>query len=99
MDLIIRNARAFGHAPDEVDIGIAAGRIAALQPRLDAEGPSIDAGGRLVSAGLVETHIHLDKTRIIDSCIVKDGTVQEALAQTASAKRGFTEADIYARAR
>ena len=98
MDLIIRNARAWGHAEGEVDIGIEAGRIVALQPRIGAPSRSMDAGGRLVSAGLVETHIHLDKTRIIDRCTVKDGTVQEAVAQTAAAKRAFTEEDIYARA-
>ncbi|HEX7967690.1 MAG TPA: amidohydrolase family protein [Stellaceae bacterium] len=98
MDLILRNARAAGHEDGVVDIGVEAGRIVALAPSLAAPGPTLDVGGRLVSPGLVETHIHLDKTRIIDRCIISEGTVAEAVAQTTAAKRAFTEEDIYARA-
>lgn len=99
MDLVVTNARIFESEHGLADIGIAGGRIVAIGPRLAAPAPTLDAGGRLVSAGLVETHIHLDKTRIIDRCRVSEGTVQEAVALTAAAKRAFTEADIYARAR
>jgi cytosine/creatinine deaminase len=99
MDVVLRNARIVGDEDRLVDIGVAAGRIAVIAPALAAAGPALDVGGRLVSAGLVETHIHLDKTRIIDRCTVSAGTVQEAVAQTAAAKRAFTEEDIYARAR
>ena len=98
MDLVVANARVFGREGGPADIGIAGGRIVAIEPRLEAAA-RLDAGGRLVSAGLVETHIHLDKTRIIDRCAVSEGTVQEAVALTAAAKRDFTEADIYARGR
>ena len=44
MDLIVRNAR-LSHAPDAppVDIGVAAGRIAAIEPALQADGPVFDA--------------------------------------------------------
>ena len=53
MDLILRNARAVGaeHAP--IDIGIAGGKIAAMAPKLAAEGETLDLGGRLVSPGFV----------------------------------------------
>ena len=98
MDLILRNARVFGRDQGPADIGIDAGRIVAIAPGLAAEGRELEVGGRLVSPGLVETHIHLDKTCIIDRCTVAEGTVHEAVAQTAAAKRDFTEADIYARA-
>lgn len=99
MDLILENGTLFGRDdPAPVDIGIAQGRIVAIAPGLASEGRRIDLGGRLVSPGLVETHIHLDKTCIIDRCAVEEGTVQEAVAQTAAAKRQFTEEDIYARA-
>jgi cytosine/creatinine deaminase len=99
VDLVLRNARAFGHPYDGlVDIAIDGGRIAAVAPALAADGPAIDLGGRLVAPGLVETHIHLDKTCIIDRCVADQGTVAEAVAQTAAAKRAFTEEDIYARA-
>ena len=56
MDLILRNARRIGAEHELTDIGIAGGRIAAIQPGLAAEGESIDLGGRLVSPGFVETH-------------------------------------------
>ena len=59
MDLIVRNAR-LARTPDApmVDIGIQGGRIAAIAPNLMADGAEHDAGGVLVCAGLVETHIH-----------------------------------------
>jgi cytosine deaminase len=66
MDLILRNARKVGAEHELTDIGIAEGRIAAIAPGLAAEGDSIDLGGRLVSPGFVETHIHLDKSCILD---------------------------------
>jgi cytosine deaminase len=100
MDLILGNAHAFGlDVGEPVTIGIADGRIAAIAPSLDADAAAVlDLGGRLVAPGLVETHIHLDKTCIIERCNIEQGTVAEAVAETAIAKRAFTAADIYARA-
>ena len=49
--------------------------------------------------GLVETHIHLDKTCILDRCRIEQGTVAEAVRETAAAKRGFTVDDVVARGR
>ena len=68
MDLILKNARVADAGDARVDIGISDGRIAAIEPGLAAEGETIDAKGGLVSPGLVETHIHLDKSRILDRC-------------------------------
>jgi cytosine deaminase len=100
MDLILRNAYLAGNDPSQkVDIGIDAGRIAALEPRLDAEGREIDLGGRLASPGLVETHIHLDKASILDRCKAEKGDLGEAIEEVAKAKRGFTPEDVYARGR
>ena len=99
MDLILRNAHVFGLGDGLVDIAIDRGRVAGVAPALRADGPEIDLGGRLVAPGLVETHIHLDKTCIMDRCTAEQGTVAEAVAQTAAAKRAFTEEDIYARAK
>lgn len=98
-DLILRGARIAGRETDLADIGIAAGRIAAIAPGLSGDGPEERLDGQLVLPGLVETHIHLDKTRIIDRCTITAGTVKEAIAETARAKSAFTEADIEARAR
>jgi cytosine/creatinine deaminase len=100
MDLIIGNARVLGHDADDVlDIGVAGGRIVAIQPRLEASAQRIDAGGRLVSPGFVETHIHLDKSRILDRCSARDGTLEEAIGEVARVKKAFTPEDVYARAK
>ena len=48
MDLVVRNAR-LASAPESppVDIGVAGGKIVAIQPELRAEAPAYDAGGLL----------------------------------------------------
>jgi cytosine deaminase len=100
MDLILRNARLPDGGPEErVDVGIERGRIAALAPALAAAGPELDLQGWLLSPGFVETHIHLDKSRILERCKAERGELDEAIAEVARAKRAFTAEDVYARAR
>ncbi|HEV2550867.1 MAG TPA: amidohydrolase family protein [Stellaceae bacterium] len=98
MDLLLRNARITGREDQLIDIVVARGRIAAIGQYASAVSNIVDLGGRFVSPGLVETHIHLDKTRIIDRCTIRTGSIAEAVAETAQAKRAFTEEDIYRRA-
>jgi cytosine deaminase len=98
-DLILRGARLLGRENENLDVGIRAGRIAAIASTLPDVGPEERIGGNLIVPGLVETHIHLDKACIMDRCHIVQGTLQEAIAETARAKRAFTEADIDARAR
>jgi cytosine/creatinine deaminase len=98
MDLIIRNARMLsGDELRVVDVGIQGAIIAAIAPALAADGPELDAAGCLVIPGMIETHIHLDKTCIMDRCRIEEGTVAEAVRETAAAKRNFTVEDVYAR--
>jgi cytosine deaminase len=100
MDLIIRNARLLQE--DElrlVDIGIRGSTIAAIEQTLQAEAQELDATGCLLVPGLIETHIHLDKTCILDRCRIEEGTIAEAVRETAAAKRNFTIEDVYARAK
>ena len=98
MDQIIRDARIWRDGElVNTDIAIHGRTIAAIAPDLAAEGPELKAGGCLVVPGLIETHIHLDKTCILDRCRIEEGTVAEAVRQTASAKREFTVEDVYAR--
>jgi cytosine/creatinine deaminase len=100
MDLIIRNARVLqGDELRSVDIGVRGGTIAAIEQTLQAEAREFDAAGCLLVPGLIETHIHLDKTCILDRCRTEEGTVAEAVRETAAAKRNFTVEDVYARAR
>lgn len=100
MDLILRNARIAGR-PDgaPVDIGIEKGRIAAIGPKLAADGREIDLENRMVSPGLIETHIHLDKSSILDRCKAEKGDLEEAIGEVAKAKKAFTPEDVYRRAK
>ena len=96
MDFVIRNARPFG-AP-AVDIEVADGKIVTVEPALRSDAPFYDAAGHLACPGLVETHIHLDKTRIIDRCPPEDGRNANAVPRVAAVKQTFTEEDVYRRA-
>jgi cytosine deaminase len=82
MDLVVRNARLTTGAL--TDIGIDGGRIVAVQPGLAAEAAVYDAGGSLTCAGLVETHIHLDKSRIVDRCAPEPGRVPKSMERVSA---------------
>jgi cytosine deaminase len=97
-DFILRNASIAGRDGQSFDIAISDGVIADIAPRIASDAPSEDIGGRLVVPGFVDSHIHLDKSCILDRCRIEQGTLQEAIAQVAAAKRDFTEEDVHARA-
>jgi cytosine deaminase len=99
MDLIVRNARLSTRPADGlVDIGVEGGRIAAIGPALAADGKEHDAGGGLVCAGLIETHIHLDKSRIIDRCPPEETREVNPVKSVAPMKPTFTVEDVRMRA-
>ena len=99
MDLILRNALIAGAENEPpVDIGIEGGRFAAIAVGLAAEGEEIDVGGRLVSPGFIETHIHLDKSCLLDRCKSVQGTLEEAISEVAKAKQNFQPDDVRGRA-
>ena len=92
-DLILRNARlaTAGDKASTVDIAVNEGRIAAIAPRLPGEGDSVDAAGGFVSPGLVESHFHLDKSRILDRLEpLEDRRAADYMTRTASVKETFT---------
>jgi cytosine/creatinine deaminase len=95
-DLVFRNARTRA-AAEPVDIGIKGGKIAAIAPELACEGVEVDADGRLVLAGFVDTHIHLDKACLLGRCGHNHRSVGDAIQAVAAMKRDFTVEDIYAR--
>jgi cytosine deaminase len=99
MDLIIRRARLSTRPADPpVDIGVEQGRIAAIAPTLAAEGQEFDAAGGLVCAGLIETHIHLDKSRIIERFAPEETRDVNPVKTVAPLKHTFTVEDTYRRA-
>ncbi|HEX5321902.1 MAG TPA: amidohydrolase family protein [Stellaceae bacterium] len=93
----MRNARLPGGG-EPVDIGVAGGRIVAIEAGVAAEGETYDAAGHLVCAGLIETHIHLDKSRIIERCPPVEGRRVNPVTLTAPLKKDFTVEDVHARA-
>ena len=99
MDLVIRNARVRGRT-EPVDIGVRDGRIAAVEPRLDAQaGREIDATGRLVSPGFVNLHLHADKALLGEVMRPNvSGGLPEAIEITNEFKRAYDPAEVAERA-
>lgn len=96
-DLIITGARLADHAVP-MDVAICNGKVIEIAPAIASDAPRFEAEGRLLTAGFVECHIHLDKADILDRCVLTNGTLAEAVAETARLKSTFTEEDVYARA-
>src|SRR5688572_5892659 len=99
MDLILRNASL----PDGrrgVDIGIAGGRITAVQPKLGATGvEEIDCRGRLVSPAFVDAHFHMDATLSLGlPRLNASGTLLEGIALWGELKPVLTQDAVIARA-
>ena len=99
IDLILRNACIGGREPHTCDIAIANGRLVDIALGISADALEEDIAGKLVVPGFVETHIHLDKSCILDRCQSREGTLAEAIAEVAAAKRNFSEDDVYQRGR
>lgn len=97
MDILLKNVRIDAEGTLK-DVAISKGYIKDIADRLglDAE-QIIDADGRVLIPGLIESHIHLDKALIADRKPNKSGTLQEALSVTASLKPTFSAEDIYER--
>ena len=97
LDLMLRNARILD-ADILVDIGIAKGRIQAIGADLAGDGKSLDLEGCMVSPGLIETHIHLDKSRILERCSAAPDRGTDHKDRVSAVKPGFTQEDVYSRA-
>ncbi len=99
MDLVIKNVVVSGCRDKRPrDIGIADGRIVAIETEIGADAETLDMAGRLVIPGFIESHIHLDKACILDRCRSEEGTLDEAIREVSAAKRAFTVEDIHDRA-
>ena len=99
VDLIIRDVRVPGRTSGErFDIGVSDGRIVAIERSLSAEAQVYDAQGRIACAGLVETHIHLDKSRITDRCAPQSRRDLSPVKGVAPLKPAMSVDDVRARA-
>lgn len=98
-DLIVKNSTL----PDgrtDMDIGVAQGRITAMQPRLEVEAQKIiDAAGQLVCPPFVDAHFHLDATLSYGLPRVnQSGTLLEGIALWGELKPLLTQEALIERA-
>lgn len=99
MDIIIRKVR-LENEKDLMDIAIKDGKIVAIEGNIEGDAKKvIDADGKVLIPGLVESHIHLDKALIADRLPNRSGTLAEAIEVTAKLKPTFTKEDVEERAR
>lgn len=96
-DLIIRNGRYEGQ---QVDVAIEGGRIARVAARIPETGRNeVDAGGCLISAPFVESHVHLDTTLTAgEPKWNESGTLFEGIETWALRKQSLTRDDVKRRA-
>ena len=99
MDLVIRAARVAG-VDRPVDIGVRGERIARIGVALPERGAvEIDAEGRLVTAALVEPHLHLDAVLTEgEPRPNRSGSLFEGIEIWAERVKSLTPADIERRA-
>ena len=102
MDLVLRRARLMGRVADGLqDVAVVDGRITEIAPKIAAAGrEELDLAGKLLTPGLVESHIHLDKSRIIGRCAPEASrNAANAVKRVQAVKREFTVEDVYGRAK
>ncbi|MEO0458401.1 MAG: cytosine deaminase [Cyanobacteria bacterium P01_A01_bin.114] len=89
-----------GHVKGPVDIAIAAGKIAAIEPHLDLSAATeIRADGGLVSPPFVESHIHLDSALTAGQPRWnQSGTLFEGIEIWRDRKQALTSEDVQTRA-
>ena len=98
MDLLFKNV-ILDASNQLTDVAIDHGTIVKIAPNQTVDATRvIDAGGRVLIPGLVESHLHLDKALIADRMPNRSGTLKEAIAVTGVLKPTFTREDIETRA-
>jgi len=98
-DLILRRC-SLPDGRTGIDIGIAGGKIAAVEPRLAATaGEEIDAAGQLVTPPFVDAHFHMDSTLSYGLPRVnQSGTLLEGIALWGELKPLLTQEALVERA-
>jgi cytosine deaminase len=74
------------------------GRIVAIEPRIAADAKVYDAQGCLACPVLIETHIHLDKSRIIDRCAPQERSRLSPVTGVKPLKKSMSVEDVRVRA-
>lgn len=98
MNIILKQARLPGKRKLK-DIQIKDGKITSISEHIhDRTGLSIDVKNKLVTPGLIDAHMHLDKALLSETYPNKSGTLEEAIRVMGDAKEDFTVKDIVKRA-
>ena len=98
MELLIKQVRI---ADDQalMDVGVENGRIVAIAPQIETAAGTVIAGeGNVLIPGLIEGHLHIDKTLIADIMPNRSGTFAEAMAISMKLKPTFTKEFLRERA-
>lgn len=98
MDLLIRNAQLTDGRL--VDVAIEDGIFRRIGPGLEVDsGREIDAGGRLVTPPLVDSHVHLDAALTVgDPAYNESGTLLEGIKLWGERKKSLSKKDVKHRA-
>jgi cytosine deaminase len=97
IDLLVRGCRV-EDAPAPADVAIDDGRIVAIEPVSELEGrQEIQAGGRVLIPGFVNSHVHLDKAFV--GGLAPSGLMLDGVARGAARKREYTHEDVKQRVR
>src|ERR1700761_8094748 len=98
VDLIVHNARLLDGRL--VDLAVKGTRFVRIAPALDLDAPRvIDVEGRLVTAPLVDCHLHLDASLTAGRPRFNEsGTLIEGIQVWGELKPTLTEQDVFARA-
>ncbi|ANQ86937.1 cytosine deaminase [Azoarcus olearius] len=99
LDLVLRNC-TLSDGRQGLDIGIAGGRIVAVEPALSANAAqTLDAAGQLVSPPFVDAHFHMDATLSYGLPRVNaSGTLLEGIALWGELKPQLTQEALVERA-
>jgi cytosine deaminase len=99
LDLIVRNA-TLADGRRNIDVGVQAGRIVAVEPNLQATaGQSIDAQALLLTPPFVDSHFHMDATLSVGlPRRNRSGTLLEGIALWGELKPTLTGEAIVERA-
>ncbi len=97
-DLVVRNARLIDDRL--VDLAVEAGRFTRIGPSLELDGSTtIDAAGRLLTAPLVDCHLHLDASLTVGRPRFNEsGTLIEGIQVWGELKPSLTEHEVFERA-
>lgn len=99
MEMIIRRVRISDEQP-LVDIGIADGRIVAIEEKIEKKvDEEIDAEGRVALPGFIEAHLHLEKAFLHRRMPARFGTLDEAIRVTGILKSKQEREDVLDRSR